>query len=1041
MHRVNYLESLCGLLHDVGKPFQRYYKRTEDQRVGEALEERDENILNLIPKGATHEEIGIEVVKHIAGMRIDQSLCMYFFGKVLKHADYIAAAERGLSEEYSYLSDYWSEIERKVSMETGLRYGYIYTPLLSPLWIPALAGYTESIGPCANKPFIADEALKKLVNQYESLLESLQSRDIDKISRAIANMINKLKDMPLWLPPRPLTRDNIEKLKTLNYLEAQRETDYLGISRYLIKGIKSLTNTYGTEITRGYIDTLNEMLKYTLLTVPAAVFMAFPPDTNLYSHSKAVAAYASALSLKAGEEFRLLIVDARRIQDFVASPVVAKAASRVIRGRSFLVELISMSLLNYVLELYGGLPYTNVLTSEGGTISIIVPSLGSENHIKILSRVRDVVESTYRRIRGLGFTIAISGSFGLKEANFIENIKSRIESNDRKQVVFLDVLEELEKILAHEKVVDDTRLRLNIDETEIIGFDAITREPVTRDEVTTGYGLRIDEGVLEYAKAISGGKLETEDVISEATHLSLVAGSGIRNMVLLLSFYLYKSDFTNQEEVITPASDEIGEFINELRKHVSHRTRREVKDFELAFRISYSGHEFIISLIPLPSLGSIHVMIASVLPAPTSEPSTKIREDLIDNAVKLVTEIIESIVERLRSMKYPRVELRIVNTGIEFIDILNSVTLQSTIRKLISNKIDFHLGTIHTGTYHPYTLSVDREGAKHPVLVDLDAYNLIAMVKADADNLGEIKKLVSFSPTRLTALSDMLTAIITYKTHLLALNYVSKTMEKIEPRGPIILYAGGDDLAIYGYWVDVLLFLDKLYEEVFTALYPLSFTSSMAIERNDYPLLELYSIITSGLSNGKRDARGWIFIADISTPRIVKCPGRVKVTTGVLPIQIGVYSSTQLCTPLEVFHSLARLIQELEEKQEFLSKITNYKRELTMISRLAAIGDKELEVFKELLMNKQPSDIAAFFNITRRLIALSYASARREKDVKEISNLIGQIIQANSPTRIYHQSGESVIEAFNRVLCSKTFLDILLLYLHPHSREIRRSQY
>ncbi|MEM4888724.1 MAG: hypothetical protein QXJ64_04720 [Thermosphaera sp.] len=63
-------------------------------------------------------------------------------------------------------------------------------------------------------------------------------------------------------------------------------------------------------------------------------------------------------------------------------------------------------------------------------------------------------------------------------------------------------------------------------------------------------------------------------------------------------------------------------------------------------------------------------------------------------------------------------------------------------------------------------------------------------------------------------------------------------------RGPIMLYTGGDDIAFYGHWVDVIRFLYEVYDKVLKTIYPLSFSSAVIVEASNYPLLELYSRVT-----------------------------------------------------------------------------------------------------------------------------------------------------------------------------------------------------
>lgn len=1043
MYRVKYAETLCGLLHDIGKPFLRY-----KQRADENIEDKDYSLLSTISNLETHEEIGVKVVRDATEGAIDLSLCV-LFKQAIPYADAVAATERGLGG-YPWLVGIWKQIERSVSSNLGIRYGHIYTPLLSPLWIALETDYAKSIGPCAKASYSADKALIMFLQSMKDLAEKLDSGDMNGVLQTITHLLSKLADKPLWLASQPLTTSNILNLKTRNYVEAQRLTSYRDISRLLYDGLKRISQLYGTRLTRGYVDTVNELLKYTLLTVPAAVYLALLPDTSLYSHSKMVAAYTAALSLNTNK-FKLLVVDVRGIQSFVTAPVAPKAASRVIRGRSFLVEVLLASLVNYILELYGGLTHANILTSEGGVVSIVVPAL---NDIKleeaILETVRNVVRSTYERLKGPWFTIVLSREFDLGDVNFIKNLRECTMTKPLPRCPgFFELLEDLTKMLALEKVRDNARSAMWIEESDIVGFDSITREPVTRKDIEW-YGLRVERELEDYTSAISGGKLTVGDIVSEATHLSLVAGTALRNIILLLSVYVYKQP-NELKGPLVPAVEEVDDLLSMLRNDISKRFKVGIKPVQLFFsNLEFKGYGFDVALIPLPTLGAIHVMISTRTPAviPEARATIEAKKAAKDTLLRLeaisaelTALIVDMMAERLRELVengcLVRVEVRAVNRGVEFIEVLENERFNKVARKLLENGIDLYLGTIHTGTYHPSTL----EG-----LVDLDIYNLIAMVKMDADGLGEVKKLVSFSPTRLSALSDYLTIVINCKTNMLATKVTAEYVETLEPRGPILLYAGGDDVAFYGYWVDVLLFLRKLYEEVVNALYPLSFTSAISIERYDYPLLELYSRVISGLEDGKREARGWVFLADIASERPVVCAdgnGKKGATVGMQPLSYGVYEiAPKPLKPLmllEFYESLAKAIEKLERDPASRAGIAGYKRELMTASRIATLSERELKVLVGELGGIKVQDIEALYSLTKRFVALSYVSARRRDEFEKLANQLSKLVETDPESvRLHHKSGEDILEIIRRAVSSKTFIDVLLLYLNPYSTEIKR---
>lgn len=1028
MRRVNYLESLCGLLHDIGKPFLRYMRR-----IGAGLEDPDDEILQVTGGLGDHGSIGVEVVKRATGGAIDLNKCENY-EIVIRDADHISAAERGVGD-YKRLSEIWGDIEKKVSSTMSSIYGHPYSPFLSPLWITYMTGYINSVGPCSSSPYDANEAIKELHKIMIEIASALERGDVNTITKTLSKLLFSVKDRPLWFPPQPLNQDNILELKPLSYSEAQKRIDYRGVSKLILNGLRRVSSIYVFKpghFTRGYVDTTSELLKYATLTVPAAVYLAPLPDTSLYSHSKTVAAYSSILSLNVNK-FKILVIDARRIQDFVASPVVAKAASRVIRGRSFLVELVSQSLLNYVLELYGGLPYANVLTSEGGTLTVIVPALETNEETAIRGAISRVVESTFRRLKGLWFTTALSREFDLKDAEFIENMKKcRDVSNVFKCGGLFEVLEDLGRTLSIEKTIDETRSRLYIDENDIYGFDAITHEPVTRNELTSGYAFITDKSNERYASLISGDKLDVGDVVSEATHLSLAAGSCLRDMLLLISIYVYKQSSSG---LIEPAFDEVKSIVDDIRANVQKLLGVKPLGLELYFGdLRMGGFGFNAAIIPLITLGSVHVLISSVTHPITLSSQLKSAVGLV--AGSILEPLLKDFSSLVKNGFFVRIEVRAVNAGGEFLDILLNDKLRDTAAKIVGNDIDLYLGTIHTGTYHPSAPRAREEGYGPPELVDLDAYNIIALVKADADSLGEVKKLLSPSPSRLATLSDLLTMIVAGKTSILASRYSDEYVKRGEPRGPIILYAGGDDVTFYGYWIDSLVFLSKLYREVFNTLYPLSFTSTVSLDRSDYPLLELYSKVVEALdTRSKRDARGWIFILELSSPKPVICNGSIKVTMGMPPIIGGTYDGVNPITPLNIFSSVANILERLDRSTLGERKIEEYKRELMIISRLVSLSEAELKTYIQLMAessfgSRGVADLNTLYELMRRMIALSYVSARREKSFDELTLLLSDLCCNGKETvKIHHKTGEEIDETFKKALCSKTALDLILLYI------------
>lgn len=1002
MHRVNYHAVLYALLHDIGKPMLRYRIRAEKK-----LEEHDAELMKYLEGVDDHEEIRNKVLEDVLALNPEH---YRFYEEKIVEADELTAAERGIEIGYSRLRNIWGKVEEAVSKRLEVPYSHYMTPMLSPLWLLLDANYKNSLGPCANSSFNAVAAWSHIHNKLAKLMKSISDGSTERVTEELTKILGILVSERVWYPAVLLDEQAIAEVTTYSYREAQSRISYYEIAKYLVEALKTLKRVYGSNVTKGLIDTLLEALKYSLLMVPSAVYMALAPDISLYSHSKLVAAYVAMLSSGSGA-FKLMILDARGIQDFVSAAVKAKAASRVIRGRSLLVELATNSIVNYVMELYGGLPNTNIISLEGGSVVLVVPQVDKES--RYVETLEEVIKSTYERLRGLWFTIAYSKPFTTRDARYLSAL---VGNEDRGG--FRSVLESVEEELAVRKALDNAKMMFKIEEDAILGFDAITQEPVTVGEVEAGfYGLKVNEDNLDYADKISGFKLEPNEMVSEATHLSLVAGTCSRNMVCLISMYLYEvveNIPKPSQTLVTKLAEELAtELAREDKTVKGIRHRRLV--YEMEERIGNASYGLLVGLLPLPSLGSLHLIVS------TKDP---IIDDYVDTSSALIKKILEKIREALIKLGLgiedrvrARVNIGIVNTASNFIRALTP--LHKSISDFLAMNVDVSLGVFHTGTYHPFVVKEKPDKSRVPVLtlVDLDEYQLIGLAKIDADELGEVKKLVSFSPSRLATLSDLITVLLCTKTHMLSLEFTTKyAREGLVGRGPIMLYVGGDDIALYGHWVDVVSFLYRIYKDVLKTLYPLSFSSALVIEAGDYPLLELYGRVADLLRSVKAEGKGGLIIEPFNNPRIVECNNVCKVinSISIWKDQEGwPYSHTNLAT-------LEAIVSALEDVN--INKLSEYKREIQLLSTISTLSSKELNA---LCGDNSQAD--GLYQLVKREITYSYISALRIDRLKKLSELLEKI--THSTERLYHEVGEDVRLCLVRLVNAKTLLDLVLVRL------------
>lgn len=1009
MRRVDYHAVLYGLLHDIGKPMLRYR-----MRVDEGLEEYSKEIMEYLRNAKNHEEIRDTILKEVLGLSPES---YRLHEEKILEADEITSAERGLEAEYSKLRDIWKGIELDLSRRLGVAYSHHKSPMLSPLWLLLKTNYKDSLGPCAKSSFNADDAWSNIRDSLKTLMKSISSGDAERISEELAEILKALISEPVWYPAVLLNEKTLTEIKASNYLDALKEISYYSIVKYLIDTLKTLREAYDlNHRVRGLINTLLEALKYSLLTVPSAVYLALAPDISLYSHSKLVSAYIAALS-SGSKAFRLMILDARGIQDFVSAPVKAKAASRVIRGRSLITELVTNSLANYVLELYGGLPNTNIISSEGGSLVLVVPQTSEED--KLVKALEEVIRSTYERLKGLWFTIAYSKPFTLRDARYFSSLTS-----DKDGAGFMSVLESLENELATKKSLDNARMRFEIEEDTILGFDAITQEPVTAGEVSTGfYGLKVSEDNLDYANKIAGpNKLEPGEVISEATHLSLVAGTCSRNMIYLVSTHIYE----DEENVLRPSPTLINKLTEELITELSResKTLRELQKYrlihELEETVNDSSYKLTVGLLPIPSLGSLHVVV-SVRDA-VSGDYVSVSSMLIKKVLMKIHEALTKVRSGIEDRALVRVDLKVVNAASDFIKALTPGNLQDYVSNFLKKDIDVSLGVFHTGTYHPHHLLITKEkteGEGIPVLtlVDLDEYPLVGLAKIDADELGEIKKLVSFSPSRLVTFSDLLTVLLSIKTHLLSLRHSEEYVKSGSTgRGPIMLYVGGDDVAFYGHWIDVIHILYEVYDKVLKTMYPLSFSSAVVVEASDYPLLELYSRVADLLRKVKTEGKGGLVIEPFTSPRVVKCGEVCKV---VNPMNIW-SNQTGWPQPLTKLATLEAITSALRDTN--ISRLSEYRREIQLLSTVGALSDEELRA-----LCGDNDRASSLYQLVRREVTYSYISAMREDRLAKLSRSLEEI--TGSAERLHHAAGEDIRSCLTRLVSAKTLLDLVLIRL------------
>jgi CRISPR-associated protein Csm1 len=1054
MYREVELVALYALLHDIGKPIQRFLRRVrkgfEKESVESALKALSE-FLGRSPKELLdvadqirHDEITDLVLSTLSkwGIQLEPRIREIVEDAVRK-ADAMAASERRFGEPYE-LSTLMYSIVREVLRETGFEFDYEFetAPLLVPTWTLKIANYQDYVGLkryleshhgagdlVKHKELVKEfiSAISDLINELElckSRPDQCNPQAIKKhVKEILVDKVGATSDS-IWLSIKPLTARSILDLESKTIKEAIENSSYAEVVEKFITKLNSLLDLYQLNKSRvhgvgkAFINSLDQLLKYSCLLVPSAVYATITPDISLYGHSKLAAAYASSLITSHNGRVRLLTIDSNQIQQFISSPQKAGGASRVLRGRSLLVELALDALSMYTLALFNDIPRCNIIVSEGGTLDIIVPDLPDfEKRIDKLRRVANDLSLTEFAGR-LGFTIAYSKGFNIEEIDFLSSLV--------KGGGFYDILESLSLKLALAKANRLMREPLYIDPSNIVDFDAITREPVTKDELDPGEGLklgfRVDESTVEYSNQIAGpNKLNVGDVVGKITHLSLIGGTLARNLVGVIGIYIYRTI----EDLVLPDEEMVSFITKELAKEICG-------EYRIMCDIEAKGIK--VGFIPLSKAGALYVLIS------TKEPKNPLTGEYTRQLWSAVTSFLQIYVDRFADLfrqtsdKIIRMDVKTVNTFIDFVPSVN-LDVFNAIKNAIVKPLDMGIGvsfsSIVFNSWHPFN---ERENR----MKDLDEYDIIAIGKMDCDKLGDVRRLMSYSPSRLVTFSELLNIIMAGKSYL-------RLFEKPELYGDVItLYAGGDDAVFYGDWISVIPYIARVYGDVRRALPPLTFSIGITIDKSDAPLLLLYNDAVELLEKVKHISRAACALK-LSNPILVPVPGKnVYELIDVIPIEPPSKSYPWITdeTSSWNFMCLAQALtcmqlgEKTDECREFKNALATYKRDAYLLSLL---GSK----FARAVENTATGRMVDIGSILQVLVPLeleyAYMWARRGDALRNIVNALSNICGG---AKIYAWpddiagSTQKFHTAFRLLLAAKPILDHVLLSLRK-MEEIR----
>ncbi len=183
-----------------------------------------------------------------------------------------------------------------------------------------------------------------------------------------------------------------------------------------------------------YPEAMQALMQRYAWCIPSAYFNAIP-DVSLYDHSRMTAALAVCLqnvpdekvdviynAWRSGDEQELnesvaLLVggDISGVQDFIYT-ISSKGAARMLRGRSFYLQLLTEAVMRFVLRRLR-LPFTNVIYSGGGHFYLLAPMSAQSELSKIQAEVAEILLQQHgaQLYLAMGWTAVSAGGFQAKQ--------------------------------------------------------------------------------------------------------------------------------------------------------------------------------------------------------------------------------------------------------------------------------------------------------------------------------------------------------------------------------------------------------------------------------------------------------------------------------------------------------------------------------------------------------------------------------------------------------------------------------------------------
>ncbi len=923
MHeRLNeaYIAALHGLLHDIGKPVVRLLigagRSASVDRLTKAL------YANALEAGEISEREQNEFTRLVAEVLSSvQREEGYAHEAVWRHLSRLlpVPAEPGISdvlEKAVRIADMESASERlRVPLRAGrLDLVHHTSPFLSPYGLLSILGFTshdtvkleiDGTRACIDLRTVGK---KCMLTVSASCRKSISSK-LGEMSRG--RHVDRLAGMPTWHPVKPLRwREDPSSYYADRLEAAKRNVDYESVNASLLSGLYRLLKLIEIASKHGAVidsvRTLTALYRRSMLFVPSAVYggegSIVLPEISLYAHSRVVAAFAAAFTESArlcGDRslregcYRLLILDLMNIQRYITMHRTVTAAVRALRGRSLVVELAQRAAANYVLNMLD-LPWTNVYTYEGGTVSIIVPCCKQLD--SVIRSLEEAFQKEFDGVLGItgGYTREVEAQAAVRRGY------SRYVFNPDDPESFTAVLREAQYQLIERKAkVEIEAGRLNAVRPDELEYDPFTEATVPKDRYIP-YGSGLDSDYWTSVAGDEGAELiEREGGLSFDSHRALVAGIASLNLMAVIELY---PDKTCSEEDVRGLFQTIAErLFNDPRKRYR--------------KISTTGLKMRIALIDFPNLRAGYILVAY---DSVDEPDA----DKLWGAVKTVVQLLAGISRRCR--------LRVVLTTVNRVEMfLPPPWHAEEIVRFLSSIGPVEIGFDWMAINTRYPVKEDeRGGITLRPLDEAVKSGWIALVKMDGDNMGNTMFYMSSSPSRLATASEILAITL----GLLGYRLIEKeTIVNGEQLGVYVMYMGGDDAVFFGdlpATLKVALSIADLYTRMLPGM---TISAGISIEDVKFPLYLSYIDALKMLEKAKSEPivmtpgdvddsgrQGTVVVSQMTRPvDICTCNGRKTVNVlkwkGYFSLQkpMEAASDIEACS---IMDKLARILVELADR-------------------------------------------------------------------------------------------------------------------------------